>query len=97
MYMSINCVLYASYYTNCDLAICSFRLLSTLLEIGDIVRKRAQSVTAFDSLVLNAINAFIHYFSLKKNHFSLKKNHFSLKRIHFSLNKNHFSLKTNSE
>ena len=38
----------------------------------------------------NAINAFIHYFSLKKNDFSLKKNDFYLK-------KNHFSLKRNSE
>ena len=27
--------------------------------------------------VWNAINAFIHYFSLKKNDFSLKKNDFS--------------------
>ena len=36
----------------------------------------------------NAINAFIHYFSLKKNLFSLKKNHFSLKENDFSLKKN---------
>ena len=28
----------------------------------------------------NAINAFIHYLSLKKNDFSLKKNDFSLKK-----------------
>ena len=31
-------------------------------------------------IIWNAINAFIHYFSLKKNDFSLKKNDFSLKR-----------------
>ena len=36
----------------------------------------------------NAINAFIHYFSLKKNDFSVKKNNFSLKRNNFSLRKN---------
>ena len=30
--------------------------------------------------VWNAINAFIHHFSLKKNDFSLKKNDFSLKK-----------------
>ena len=46
-------------------------------------------------LLWNAINAFIHHFSLKKNDFSLKKNDFSLKRNHFSLKKNHFSLKKN--
>ena len=44
----------------------------------------------------NAINAFIHYFALKKNHFSLKKNDFSLKKsAYFSLKKNDFSLKKN--
>ena len=43
----------------------------------------------------NAINAFIHYFTLKKNDFSLKKNDFSLKKNDFSLKRNHFSLKKN--
>ena len=53
---------------------------------------------AIAGYVWNAINAFIHYFSLKKNYlfiffffkeksiyFSLKKNDFSLKKIDFSL------------
>ena len=37
--------------------------------------------------IWNDINAFIHYFSLKKNAFSLKRNHFSLKKNAFSLKK----------
>ena len=54
----------------------------------------------------SAINAFIHYFSVKKNrsifsskknHFSLKKNPISSKKNHFSLKKNEFSLKRNGE
>ena len=40
-----------------------------------------------ERFVWNAINAFNHYFSLKKNVFSLKRNDFSLKKIHFSLKK----------
>ena len=38
----------------------------------------------------NAIDAFIHYFSLKKNDFSLKKNDVSLKKNDFSLKKDDF-------
>ena len=45
------------------------------------------------SVVWNAINAFIHYFSLKKNDFSLKKNDFSLKKNDFSLKRNAFFFK----
>ena len=39
-------------------------------------------------LLWNAINALIHYFSLKKNDFSLKKNDFSIEKNQFSLKKN---------
>ena len=44
-----------------------------------------------------AIYAFIHYFSLEKNHFSLKRNHFSLKKNYISLKENYidFCLKKN--
>ena len=55
--------------------------------------------------VWNAINAFIHYFSLKKNDFSLRRNDFSLKKnisiflkknqTFFFLQKNDFPLKKN--
>ena len=54
-----------------------------------------QNASPEHDFLWNAINAFIHYFSLKKNDFSLKRNHFSLKINHFSLKINHFSLKKN--
>ena len=52
-------------------------------------------VKGCSSPVWNAINAFIRYFSLKKNEFSLKKNDFSFKKngAYFSLKKNIFSSK----
>ena len=46
----------------------------------------------------NAINAFIHYFSLKKSFFFKEKLiYFSIKKNNYSLKKKHFSLKRNSE
>ena len=39
------------------------------------------------TILWNAINAFIHYFPLKKNDFSFKRSDFSLKENDFSLKK----------
>ena len=48
--------------------------------ITDIYTGRFEYTLVFFShcWVWNAISAFVHYFSLKKNDFSLKRNHFSL-------------------
>ena len=66
-----------------------------MLEVTySLLRPTAKMKILYDYLcVWNAINAFIHHFSLKKNDFSLKKNHFSSKKNHFSLKRIHFSLK----